>query len=208
MMAGHRRGMSTTGTAQSVVAEDLRLDRQHFLVKAALTHDHLLHPHLPADPRSAIRAVADIGCGTGVWLNDVARTHFADLTPPPALVGFDISAAKFAKLHEPGVQLLEHDCRLPFPRDRHATFDLVNIQLLVYSMPEDDLRKILAHAAALLSPSPPLVSVAPLTPAEPGGHLQWFEAELRTVTASPPSPELTRILDLVNHHRRATGLAT
>ncbi|KAJ5959680.1 uncharacterized protein N7479_006830 [Penicillium vulpinum] len=95
-------------------AETTRLNNQHhFLVELS----NLIHPSIPKD---GITAVADLGTGTGVWLEDVAN-----LLPNKSvyLHGFDISSVQFPRGHKiqrPGqnpIPLSVHNALIPFPEE-------------------------------------------------------------------------------------------
>ena len=132
--------------------ESQRLDGQHEIVTQCIFDGRLV---LPSVPRSEIKnAVADIGCGTGVWLNDVAREFFSKQGiggTRPLLVGFDPNAKAFTQRNEPHVQLIEHDCSEPFDGDYHGKFDLVNIRALAYAVPEERFIRVIENAMRLLS---------------------------------------------------------
>lgn len=135
------------------VDEGRRLDSQHDVIKHAILGDQLIHPSVRSlGSRSAI---ADLGCGTGVWLDDVANTLFAVGTATrevfTKLVGFDMNAHAFNPHPAPGVQLVEHDCIKPFDAKYIGEFDLVNIRGLAYALPHKEFSRLVENAIKLLS---------------------------------------------------------
>ena len=135
------------------VDENRRLDSQHDVIKHAILDDQLIHPSIRSlGSRSAI---ADLGCGTGVWLDDVANTFSAVRQPtnemPTKLVGFDMNAHAFNPNPAPGVQLVEHDCIKPFDAKYIGEFDLVNIRGLAYALPKKEFSRLVENAIKLLS---------------------------------------------------------
>ena len=134
--------------------ESKRLDFQHEFMRA-LGHGNILHPSIP---RQNVRAVADMGTGTGIWLNHIAEElrayekhgkNDANLH----LVGFDISAEQFPTRDDqlPEVDFVVHDMTIPFPEQYHGRFDLVNMRFLVYALNEVALQKVIENIAVILS---------------------------------------------------------
>lgn len=77
--------------------EDQRLNYQHELIKHAILDGRLLHPVI-AD-REFKNGIADIGCGTGIWLDNMARMISAQGRGTESngrmLVGFDVNVHAF-----------------------------------------------------------------------------------------------------------------
>ena len=128
--------------------ESDRLERQNELLKHVFS-GRLLHPSIAIGEHFA---AADIGTGSGAWLNDLARS-----LPKPAvgrsgrLVGFDISSAKFPAVNEGGVvELVVHDIRERFPARYRGVFDVVHLRLLVYALCEGDVGRVVENVAELL----------------------------------------------------------
>ena len=146
--------------------ESTRLNSQHkfFL---ALAHNHLIHPSIP---RQTLRAIADVGTGTGVWLretalelvNDTNRTHDQSASGGGAVhdyhefVGFDVSPSQFPhpdKTAVPGnarVDFVVHDITDPFPSQYHAKFDLVHVRFLTYAIKAADLGRVVENIVQIL----------------------------------------------------------
>ncbi|CAG7935500.1 unnamed protein product [Penicillium nalgiovense] len=157
-------------------AETKRLNNQHrFLVDLS----NLIHPSIPRD----LTAVADIGTGTGVWLEDVAK-----VLPNKSvyLHGFDISSDQFPRGHRiqrPGqksIPLSAHDALHPFPAEHRGRYDLVHIRLLTAGLKQADYTRVLANARALLKPN---------------GWIQWEEVD-HTAFCTDATPELAAITRL------------
>lgn len=136
--------------------EHERLNRQHNLIQQTFLNNQLIHPSIRLS--SLKGGVADIGCGTGIWLREVAQTlpspaveNTPTTNPLPSLVGFDLNAAAFPENPTPGIQLVQHDCTKPFDPRYHAQFDLVNIRGLAYAITEEKLSRALENALLLLS---------------------------------------------------------
>lgn len=130
--------------------ESKRLDFQHEFMRA-LCHGNILHPSIPRDD---IRAVADMGTGTGMWLNDLAeelQVHGKHETKVD-LIGFYISAEQFSSSDDrcPEVDLVAHDIISPFPKQYHGKFDVVNMRFLVYALNEADLKKAIDNITETL----------------------------------------------------------
>lgn len=140
----HRRGN---------IEEDRRLNLQHEAIKHAILDGRLIHPSVPITELKS--AIADLGCGTGVWLDDVANTLFtgehAMKEKSPMLIGFDMNARAFNSNPAPGVQLVEHDCAEPFDTRYIGKFDLVNIRGLAYALPREGFSRLVENAVQLLS---------------------------------------------------------
>ena len=134
------------------VEEDRRLNAQHEAIKHAILNGLLIHPTITE--HNAPNAIADLGCGTGVWLDDVASTSFCAQDGghhATNLVGFDINAHAFNPNPASGICLIEHDCTKPFDAKYFNQFDLVNIRGLAYAIPRESFPHLLENAIKLLS---------------------------------------------------------
>ncbi|CEO61059.1 hypothetical protein PMG11_05436 [Penicillium brasilianum] len=149
----------------------------------AISGDELIHPSIP---KEEITAVADLGTGTGIWLEDLA-TKF----PNPSsleLHGFDISPAQFPTAHEiigPGktrIPLSVHDALQPYPPEHIGRYDLVHIRLLTAGLKQGDYAVVLKNARELLKPN---------------GYIQWEEVDT-TVFVTNATPELPAITTMRN----------
>ena len=131
--------------------ESKRLNAQHeFMV--ALSGGHLIHPSIPCN---VLRAVADVATGTGVWLQDVARSlAFSSQagSKKTEFVGFDISPQQFPPAGEtpPNLSFVTHDMTEPFPSEYHEKFDLVSVRLVSYVVKAVELEKVVRHILQIL----------------------------------------------------------
>lgn len=128
--------------------ESIRLNTQHNFLRD-LNDGVLVHPSIPTDH---ITAVADVACGTGVWLMDYASRLARN--DNPKLVGFDVSSAQFpSPQNRTGrdIDFVAHDMTTPFPKEYHNFFSLVNIRLVVAAVPVKDLQKTLVNILSILS---------------------------------------------------------
>ncbi|KAL8900038.1 MAG: hypothetical protein Q9207_005886 [Kuettlingeria erythrocarpa] len=177
------------------VEEHRRLDTQHHVIKHAILDGLLIHPSISGV--EAMSAIADLGCGTGAWLEDVANTYFAGEGTtkggPAALVGFDINPLAFSQDLAPGVQLLEHDCTKAFDIEYIGKFDLVNIRGLAFALPGTSFPRLVENAVQLL---------------RPGGYMQWLETDARLWKAYPDTAEISQAREAINLERQERGLVS
>ncbi|KAF1950533.1 hypothetical protein CC80DRAFT_528898 [Byssothecium circinans] len=168
--------------------EDKRVDSQHDVIKHAILGGNLIHPSIPMS--SIQNAIADIACGTGIWLEDVRKSHFADTMRGNglSLVGFDVNAHAFDPTVAPAVKLIQHDCTQDFPAPYLGRF---NMRGLAYALPEKDFTRLIANAIKLL---------------RPGCYLQWLETETRLFQQYPTTPEFTEAITTINAERQSRGL--
>ena len=126
--------------------ESIRLDAQHHYMRQ-LAHGSLIQPSIP---RAALRAIADVGTGTGIWLREAAQ----ELTTSQEKIeftGFDISAQQFPKDDIHGVNFVEHNVVEPFPPEYHEKYDLVHVRLLSYALRAQDLENSVRNIIQILS---------------------------------------------------------
>ena len=129
--------------------ESRRLDQQHEFLRA-LAHGELIHQ---AVPRQSLRAVADIGTGTGVWLQETAR-ELANSQPRPEGIeykGFDISPSQLPDQNVSGVEFVVHDAAKAFPSQYHTKFDLVHVRLLSYATRAQELSLVVENIVQIMS---------------------------------------------------------
>ncbi|QSZ29229.1 hypothetical protein DSL72_003741 [Monilinia vaccinii-corymbosi] len=130
---------STMGTS--------RLYVQHYLWQRLL--GHLLHPSIPIKENIKI---ADIACGTGIWLLDVAK-QLADSNTSAQLDGFDISSAQYppSGLLPSNVKLDILDIFEPVPEALWGKYDVVHIGLLCLVVRDCNPGPVLDNLLKLLS---------------------------------------------------------
>ncbi|KAI9711224.1 MAG: hypothetical protein M1820_002211 [Bogoriella megaspora] len=164
-----------------------RLDKAHEVLTHAIHNGNLLYQGVPS---SDIKdAVAHVGCGTGIWLNEVARTYFSNTrTSPttPLLVGFNPYDDVFPPNNEPHVKLVKHNCIQPFDAQYWGKFDLVHVRGLAYAVTEERLVDLMKNAIQLI---------------KQGGYLQWFESETSSWKSHPSSYEMDRVSAIVSAER-------
>lgn len=125
--------------------ESSRLETQHEFLKA-LAHGHLIPPCIPT---LSLRAIADVGTGTGVWLKDVAQALDHHQHPELEFLGFDISPKQFPSQKD-RLKFVVHDMTKPFDKRHHEHFDLVNVRLLSYALKTQQLKQAVANVVQLL----------------------------------------------------------
>lgn len=133
--------------------EDDRLNSQHDAIKHAILDGRLVHSSIPITHITS--AIADLGCGTGIWLDDVRQTLFTDPDGvnenSVMLFGFDVNAHAFNPNPAPNIQLIEHDCTKSFDPIYVGKFDLVNMRGLAYALSAEGFSLVIDNAVQLLS---------------------------------------------------------
>lgn len=153
MTSRHNENSYVLSYRHDNIEEDRRLNSQHDLIKHAILGGLSIHPSInKITPKSA---VADLGCGTGVWLDDIANELRAGGHKTEAhsamFIGFDTNAHAFNSNPAPGVLLVEQDCTEPFETKYIGKFDLVNIRGLAYALPQERFSCLVDNAIKLLS---------------------------------------------------------
>jgi hypothetical protein len=135
------------------IEEDKRLNSQHDVIKHAILDGHLIHPSIPLSDVQG--SIADVACGTGIWLEDVRKTHFASheggKERAPILVGFDVNSHAFDITLGPSIKLVQHDCTREFASEYIGKFELVNMRGLAYAIPREGFSRLLSNVIKLLS---------------------------------------------------------
>ncbi|OGE46704.1 hypothetical protein PENARI_c118G09639 [Penicillium arizonense] len=140
--------------------ESHRLNKQHQFIAKIIGGP--INNTIPLD---SLTAIADVGTGTGVWLEEV-RQLMNETCPDIQRVyqGFDISDAQFPYFSE-NTRFEIHDILLPFPSNHINRYDLINMRLLVGAIKESDFAVAIQNLITML---------------KPGGYLQWTEFELNS----------------------------
>lgn len=180
---------------------------------------YLLHPSIPVD-RPGLR-IADVGTGTGydiilytsltdqvsrlttswytgrIWLLDLARQLPPSVRDSAHLEGLDISLAQTppGEWLPANVEFRQFDLfASALPPDMVERYDIVHLRNMLLVVKDNDPRPALVNLLKMLSEPPTLLHAAhgaPLTLAEPTGHIQWGELDLsarQTLTTSPALP--------------------
>lgn len=161
------------------VLETQRLDFQFYLIRS------ILHGNSASPLRSDLTSILDVGCGTGRWVIEMARTFPGaqvvglDIEPPPQSVQALPSNARFMQAN-----VLD---RLPFA-DR--SFDFTHQRLLVLAIPAAQWPLVVGE----------LVRVT-----RPGGYLELLEGGDLSLNAGPATQ---RFLAWWREASRARGFDT
>ena len=139
--------------------ESTRLNEQHRWIRD-LCYGNLVHKSIPL---KQVKTIADIGTGTGIWMEDLA----AHLKASPEMkekkfefVGFDLSSDQFpAGGNDTDAEFVVHNVMEPFPVRYHGKFDLIHIRLLVAALRPQDLQGVILNISELLRKPPIGVSI-------------------------------------------------
>ncbi|EED20068.1 conserved hypothetical protein [Talaromyces stipitatus ATCC 10500] len=131
----------------------IRLNLQHFLWRQVFGFH--IHPSVPTN----LGRIADVACGTALWLIDVSRRF-----PHSQLDGLDIdlTQAPHPKWLPSNIHLQSWDIFTDVPAGLKAKYDLVHVRLLVLVLSGLDPMPVLHHFFQLV---------------KPGGYLQWDELD-------------------------------
>ena len=131
-----------------------RLNLQHYLWKEAL--GFTIEPSITI-PHNA--AIADVACGTGLWLLDTVR-----LLPGAQLTGFDIdlSQAPHPDWLPSNITLEEWNLFEDIHPHWEGHFDFVHVRLLVLVLSGETQKASVERLFKLL---------------KPGGYIQWDELD-------------------------------
>jgi SAM-dependent methyltransferase len=159
--------------------EEQRLLHQHTNVFTPMTNGLLpetIRGHLTS---ISSPLVADIACGTGIWLTDLADS----LPPSSRLDGFDFDISKFppqeslkSNVHLDYLNILE-----PFPDKLKGTYDLVHVRLVMFGLKADEWEPAAANLLTLL---------------KPGGYLLWDELSYGSWMSVPLAPNFAKFISV------------
>ncbi|KAK0886465.1 hypothetical protein LTR02_018110 [Friedmanniomyces endolithicus] len=174
-------------------AETIRLNEQHKCLVGAFGFH--IHPSIPVAKEEHDFRVADIACGSGIWLTDIATQY-----PHAQCDGFDISDKQFPA---------SSDLKRDFPdslrfhvrdataeggygKDFECQFDIVAVRLLHISIAGAQWTRAVQNAIALL---------------KPGGYLQWIDWDPHSarLVQSRPMLEHTAIDQLLGLFKQFLG---
>ncbi|KAI0376444.1 hypothetical protein F5Y04DRAFT_266301 [Hypomontagnella monticulosa] len=153
-----------------------RLHLQHLLFQNTL--GYLLEPHVQnyVEETTATNAkqlrIADLACGNGVWLLDVAR-ELSDKGVSAQLDGYDVNSVNFPSpaFLPQSVTFKKLDILAkPLPEELIGAYDVVHIRAFVSIIINEDTTPFLSSVLALL---------------KPGGWVQWEEMRADTPVAHP-----------------------
>ena len=132
-----------------------RLNYNYYLWKETLGYD--LHPSVSLAETGSGKAIADVGCGTAIWLQSVAQA-----LPNIRLDGFDISLAQCPPIQwlPPNISLRQWDLFSEPPQELRCQYDVVHVRLLFVVVQNEDPSPVIRNLMLLL---------------KPGGYLQWDE---------------------------------
>ncbi|RDA94322.1 hypothetical protein CP533_3771 [Ophiocordyceps camponoti-saundersi (nom. inval.)] len=142
-----------------------RLDAQHLLWIMHL--GYVLHPDIPI--REDMK-IADIGCGTAIWLLDISRS----LPRSAQLHGYDISDSLFPSrsLWPENVSLDLLNSMDDPPESLVGQYDVVHLRMWCSNFRIDtkNVNVLIRSVKKML---------------KPGGYMQWEEADLRRQVVQP-----------------------
>jgi ubiquinone/menaquinone biosynthesis C-methylase UbiE len=148
--------------------ETSRLNFQHnVFLKMTGT---LLPPHIMDSLTAPDLKIADVACGTAVWLKALA----AQFPPTATLHGFDMFTANFPEKSSlpANAQLFPQNALEPFPEACLGAYDLVHVRLLMYAFKSDEWVTAIRNLMTIL---------------KPGGWLIWEETGYTSWVTMPPS---------------------
>jgi ubiquinone/menaquinone biosynthesis C-methylase UbiE len=139
--------------------EEHRLWNQHTNTFTPLTGGLLppsIRDHLESIGPHA--AVADVACGTGIWLIDLARS----LPPTSRLDGYDFDTSKYPEAGSvpSNVNFKFANALEEFPEEVQGVYDLVHVRLMMFGLKAEQWEIVAANLFKLL---------------KPGGYLLWDE---------------------------------
>lgn len=167
-----------------------RLNIQFYLWKNSLAFN--LHPSIPIPHThgSPPLRIADLACGTGIWLLDLP----CELPEPAVLDGFDIDLSKAppAQWLPNNVTVHNWDILSPVPEHLVGRYDIVHLRLLILVVQHSDPVPIIQNAYRML---------------KPGGYIQWDDLnypDTHVSKANPgaDTPAFDRLLQFVRSNGR------
>ncbi|KAH2021349.1 hypothetical protein KXV43_002259 [Aspergillus fumigatus] len=167
-----------------------RLNLQFYLWKNSLAFN--LHPSIPIPHThgSPPLRIADLACGTGIWLLDLA----CELPEPAVLDGLDIDLSKAppAQWLPNNVTVHNWDILSPVPEHLVGRYDIVHLRLLILVVEHSDPVPIIQNAYRML---------------KPGGYIQWDDLNYPDTHVSKANPGADTPAARLDHFRDRTKLA-
>ncbi|KAF2166604.1 hypothetical protein M409DRAFT_23238 [Zasmidium cellare ATCC 36951] len=135
----------------------VRLALQQYIWREALGFN--IHPSIP--PLEPTASIADIACGTTLWLVEVGR----QLGPPSDLHAFDVNLQQAPPKEWLPENLTLHKWNFfeDVPKEFKGKFDLVHVRLITVAIKDNNPVPVIKNLFKLL---------------RPGGHLQWDEVDV------------------------------
>lgn len=151
-----------------------------------------VHPSIEIERDTADLRVADIACGSGIWLKDIASQY-----PQAQCDGFDISDKQFPAIadltRDFGDRVHYHTqdatAESGYGEEFNGKFDIVAVRLLHVAIAGAQWTRAVRNAAALL---------------KPGGYLQWIDwiPQSARVVQSRPLIKTTATAELLEGLRQ------
>lgn len=118
-----------------------RLDFQHFLLRRLLGNNYAA----PLPP--SIRSILDVGCGTGLWVREMAQQF-----PRAQIVGLDLELSNVANNHPANCWFVTGNIlqELPFSS---GCFEFVHQRLLVAALPAQAWSSVVKELVRVTSPA-------------------------------------------------------
>ncbi|KIW86665.1 uncharacterized protein Z519_12720 [Cladophialophora bantiana CBS 173.52] len=162
-----------------------RLTAQHYLLTQRA--GGLLHPAIANEIRSKKDlAIADAGCGNGIWAIEIAEKH-----PLAEVIGIDVSDAQFPAPWTCPDNCCFHKLDLMQPVDEAyiSCFDLINVRLLAGPLNGSDFTPIIDNLFRMLKPN---------------GWIQWQDISSPGIRAYDSSESS----DIMPHWRQPAAIST
>lgn len=152
---------------------NFRLDDQFYRIQALL-NNQLLDPRIPHAQMPNLK-VADVCCGTGVWLLSLISSK--KLHPTTEFHGFDINLSNLPPAPwMPGIVQHMYNVFDEPPTELWSKFDIVNVSLACTFVNDKLIDNVLSNILKLV---------------KPGGWLQWIELDLASIQIFFPNPTLS-----------------
>ncbi|RAH47760.1 class I SAM-dependent methyltransferase [Aspergillus brunneoviolaceus CBS 621.78] len=164
--------------------DNIRLNLHHYLCVELFGYH--THPQIPLNGDNL--RIADLGTGTGIWLQDIARRVPASAQLDALDVSFDAVPPK-AWLPA-NMRTIEWDVKQDPPAELVGVYDVVHIRHFTLVLLDEEVGPVLERIYKLL---------------KPGGYLQWTEVDMgsfrvESTEPSNPTAALNRLLKISEGH--------